>query len=125
MTSAQNHEIPHVENLDGKSVLFLAAAAGVATSTSYTVQPELSRIATDLGASLATTSAAAGLPILGYMFGLALLVPLVDRPPARQLVSVQLAILSLSLAGAAIATNIYVFGAALLISGYALARALR
>lgn len=59
MISAQNHEIPHVKNLDGNSVLFLAAAAGVATSTSYTVQPELSRIATDLGASLTTTRAAA------------------------------------------------------------------
>jgi predicted MFS family arabinose efflux permease len=92
-------------------------AAGVATSTSYTVQPELSRIARDLGASLAATSAAAGLPILGYMIGLALLVPLVDHVPARRLLSVQLALLGLSLGLVAIATNVAAFGAALLVSG--------
>ncbi|NTX38794.1 MFS transporter [Myxococcus sp. CA033] len=117
MTSANPYGDSRFECLGGRGVLFLAAAAGVATSTSYVVQPELTRIAADLGASLATTSTAAGLPILGYMFGLALLVPLVDRHPARQLVSVQLAVLSLSLALAALATNVYAFGTALLISG--------
>ncbi|WP_144369953.1 MFS transporter [Myxococcus stipitatus] len=117
MTSATPHVDPRLESLGGRSVLFLATAAGVATATSYVVQPELTRIAADLGASLESTSTAAGLPILGYMFGLALLVPLVDRLPARQLVPIQLAVLSLSLALAAIATNVYAFGAALLVSG--------
>ncbi|WP_342376826.1 MFS transporter [Myxococcus stipitatus] len=117
MTSAHLHGAPRLESLSGRGVFFLAVAAGVATSTSYVVQPELTRIAADLGASLASTSTAAGLPVLGYMFGLAFLVPLVDLLPARQLVSVQLAVLSLSLALAAIATNVYTFGAALLCSG--------
>jgi predicted MFS family arabinose efflux permease len=106
MTSANNSQI-----------LFLAVAAGVATSTSYTVQPELGRIAQDLGASLAATGAAAGLPILGYMIGLALLVPLVDHVPARRLLSAQLVLLSLSLGLVATATNVAAFGAALLVSG--------
>ena len=115
MTSA--NEIRPPQDLVGTQVLFLAVAAGVATSTSYTVQPELGRIAHDLGASLASTSAAAGLPILGYMIGLALLVPLVDHLPARRLVSAQLAGLGLSLGLAAITTNVWAFGAALLVSG--------
>jgi predicted MFS family arabinose efflux permease len=97
MPSANPKVIRHSQSLTGAQVMFLAVAAGVATSTSYTVQPELISIAKDLGASLATTSAAAGLPILGYMIGLALLVPLVDHLPARRLVSAQMAALGLSL----------------------------
>jgi predicted MFS family arabinose efflux permease len=115
MTSA--NEIRPPQHLVGTQVLFLAVAAGVATSSSYTVQPELGRIAHDLGASLASASAAAGLPILGYMIGLALLVPLVDHLPAQRLVSAQLAGLGLSLGLAAITTNVLAFGAALLVSG--------
>lgn len=117
MTSAKNIEIRRPQSLVRTQVLFLAVAAGVATSTSYTVQPELGRIAMDLGASLASTSAAAGLPILGYMIGLAVLVPLVDHLPPRRLVSAQLAILGLSLGLTAITTNVFAFGAALLVSG--------
>ena len=117
MTSANNNSNPPSQTLGGTQILFLAAAAGVATSTSYTVQPELGRIAQDLGASLAATSAAAGLPILGYMIGLALLVPLVDHVPARRLLSVQLGLLGLSLGLVAIATTVVAFGAALLASG--------
>ncbi|HWW70263.1 MAG TPA: MFS transporter [Duganella sp.] len=117
MTSANNIEIRRPQSLVRTQVLFLAVAAGVATSTSYTVQPELGRIAMDLGASLASTSAAAGLPILGYMIGLAVLVPLVDHLSPRRLVSAQLAILGLSLGLTATATNVLAFGAALLVSG--------
>ena len=117
MTSTRLHTASSVDVLHGRDILFLAAAAGLATSTSYLVQPELSGIAQDLGASLAATSAAAGLPILGYMIGLALLVPLVDHLPARRLISAQLGALALSLAIAAVAANVYVFGIALLASG--------
>lgn len=117
MTLTPPHEPTDIQNLDARGVAFLALAAGVATSTSYTVQPELSQIATDLGASMALTSAAAGLPIAGYMIGLALLVPLVDRLAARRLIGVQLAVLALALAMGAMADNVYVFGTALLVSG--------
>lgn len=117
MTSAHDSKTRQAEDLTGPQILFLALGAGVATATSYTAQPELIRIAEDLGASLASTSAAAGLPILGYMIGLALLVPLVDRLPARRLLSAQLTGLSLSLGLAAVAANVLGFGAALLASG--------
>jgi predicted MFS family arabinose efflux permease len=117
MTSSNTPESQPLPPLGGGRILFLALAAAVATSTSYTVQPELGRIAGDLGSPLASTSAAAGLPILGYMFGLAFLVPLVDRLPARRLVCAQLAVLGLALALTAIAPNVHVFGAGLLVSG--------
>lgn len=117
MTSTNIPEDVQAHDLGSAQVLFLAVAAGVATSTSYTVQPELDGIARDLGATLAATSTAAGLPICGYMIGLALLVPLVDHVPARRLVSAQLAVLALSLGLTAIAPNLLVFGGALLASG--------
>ena len=104
-------------HLDAGRILFLALAAAVATSTSYTVQPELGVIAGDLDASLAATSAAAGLPIVGYMLGLALLVPLVDRFSPHILVPTQLAALAGSLILVAAATSVEIFGAGLLLSG--------
>lgn len=105
------------QHLAAGTTLFLALAAAVATSTSYTVQPELGVIAADLGASLASTSAAAGLPIVGYLLGLALLVPLVDRVRPHMLISAQLAALAGALGLAAVATSVFVFGAGLLLSG--------
>lgn len=116
MTQLQNPEdsAPH---LGGGRILFLALAAAVATSTSYTVQPELGLIAADLDASLAAASAAAGLPIVGYMLGLALLVPLVDRISAHVLVPTQLAALAGALVLAAAATSVEVFAIGLLLSG--------
>lgn len=116
MTQVQNPEdaVPH---LDAARILFLALAAAVATSTSYLVQPELGLIAADIDASLVATSAAAGLPIVGYMLGLALLVPLVDRTSAHALVPAQLAALAGALILTSAATSVEVFGAGLLLSG--------
>ncbi|MGH6996574.1 MAG: hypothetical protein ACREEO_00205, partial [Phenylobacterium sp.] len=110
------NDISH-QYLGARTTLFLALAAGVATSTSYTVQPELGVIAADLGASLAGVSAAAGLPIVGYLIGLALLVPLVDRISPHVLIPAQLAALAAALALSAAATSVALFGAGLLLSG--------
>lgn len=99
------------------SIPLLTLAAAVATSTSYAVQPELAHIATDLEASVASTSAAAGLPIVGYMLGLGLLVPLVDRVAANRLVPAQLAALGASMVLTAAATSVELFGAGLFLSG--------
>ena len=117
MTHSDPETTSRPSPLGAGRILFLALAAAVATSTSYTVQPELDLIAVDLGASLTSTSAAAGLPILGYMLGLALLVPLVDRLPAHALISTQLAALAGALLLTSAATSVEVFGAGLLLSG--------
>lgn len=117
MTCSQNQGDPQLQQLGSGRILFLALAAAAATSTNYTVQPELSLIADDLGASLAGVAAAAGLPILGYMIGLALLVPLVDHVPARTLLPAQLAALAAAVAMTGLATSVEVFGAGLLLSG--------
>lgn len=118
-TAMTRSQLPEAtpEHLGAGKIMFLALAAAVATSTSYTVQPELGVIAADLGTSLAMTSAAAGLPIVGYMLGLALLVPLVDRVPACTLVPAQLAALAGALMLASVATAVEFFGVGLLLSG--------
>src|SRR3989344_1064172 len=108
---------PRPTHLNAGNILFLASAAAVATSTSYTVQPEIRVIAADLSASLSTTSAAAGLPILGYMLGLALLVPLVDRVRAYVLVPAQLVALAGALLLTSVANTVIVFGTGLFLSG--------
>ncbi|CAN7396317.1 MFS transporter [Phenylobacterium sp. LjRoot164] len=116
MTQA-TEDLPPPSHLSAGKILFLACAAAVATSTSYTVQPELGLIAADLNTSLAAVGVAAGLPILGYMLGLALLVPLVDHLSARTLVPAQLAALAGALILASLATSVEVLGAGLLLSG--------
>jgi predicted MFS family arabinose efflux permease len=108
---------PRPTHLNAGNILFLASAAAVATSTSYTTQPEIRVIAADLGASLSATSAAAGLPILGYMLGLALLVPLVDRVRAYVLVPAQLVALAGTLVLTSVANTVVVFGTGLFLSG--------
>jgi predicted MFS family arabinose efflux permease len=117
MSDPEAEHISQQSHLGAGKILFLALAAAVATSTSYTVLPELGIIAADLEASLAATSAAAGLPIVGYMLGLALLVPLIDRTPAHALVPAQLAALAGALILTSAATSVEVFGAGLLLSG--------
>ena len=64
----------------------LAVAAAVATSTSYLLQPELPVVARDVGSSAPVIGVVAALPTGGYLFGLALLVPLADRMRSHRLI---------------------------------------
>ena len=95
----------------------LAVAAAVATSTSYVLQPELPVVARNLGSSVPVIGAVAAVPICGYLFGLALLVPLADRIRAHRLVSGQLSVLAIGLLIAAIAATPLVLGAGLFVAG--------
>ncbi|UGT56880.1 MFS transporter [Nocardia asteroides] len=67
-------------------VLFLSLAAALGTAAIYPLQPAIAQVAGSVEASIATVGIAlAGGPV-GYLIGLALLVPLVDRfQPARVL----------------------------------------
>ncbi|UYM07862.1 MFS transporter [Solicola gregarius] len=95
----------------------MTIAAAVATSTSYVLQPELHTVAGDLGASVSGIGVVASAPILGYLLGLALLVPLADRVRSNRLIAAQLSGLALSMGLAATAPNAPVLGTALLLSG--------
>jgi len=78
--------------MGGVTVALLMVTAALATSTSYVIQPELTEVARDLGSSVSTISVTAGSAIVGYLFGLVLLVPLVDHLRSNLLVAGQLTV---------------------------------
>lgn len=91
--------------LSGAAVATLALAAGVAIANGYALQPSLSDIARDFGVSVSRTTPLASMTMLGYLVGLALLVPLVDRFSPRGLIPAQMGALALLLACASVAAG--------------------
>ncbi|WP_222853535.1 MFS transporter [Fodinicola acaciae] len=89
--------------LSGVAVALLAVAAGGAIANDYALQPALAAIAADLGAPLALIALVAAAAMAGYLLGLILLVPLVDRVGARTLITSQLLALGAALVAAAAA----------------------
>lgn len=94
--------------LSGAAVWVLAVAAGGAIANDYAIQPALAQTAHDFGAPLALISVVASAAMLGYLVGLALLVPLADRVSPRVLIPAQLLALSGSLTLAAAAPSPFV-----------------
>lgn len=76
--------------LSRTAIAMLALAAGVAIANGYALQPSLSAIAGDFGVSAARMATLASVTMLGYLAGLALLVPLVDRFGPRTLIPAQM-----------------------------------
>src|SRR5262245_20409819 len=115
MTSVRSLDTP--ARLSGVGISVLAMAAAVATSTSYVLQPELSVVAADLDTSVSVVGLVASLPIVGYLLGLALLVPLADRIRSNRLITIQLGVLGTGLLLAAAAQSPIVLGLGLLVAG--------
>ena len=99
------------------AICLLTVAAAAATSTSYVVQPELTTVAEDVHSSVSVATVATGAAILGYLLGLALLVPLVDRWCANRLVAGQLTGLTAVLVVAGLALNPEILALGMLCSG--------
>ncbi|MEV0760041.1 MFS transporter [Nocardia sp. NPDC050435] len=100
-------------------VVFLAVAAAWGTSAIYPLQPAIAEVAAALGVSVAAVGfALAGGP-LGYLAGLALVVPLIDQMPARRLLSVQFGALAAMLAASAVAGSVWLLGGAMVLIGAA------
>jgi predicted MFS family arabinose efflux permease len=78
-------------------VWFMALAAALGTAGIYPLQPAIADVAGSLHASLATTGVALAFGPLGYLLGLALLVPLVDRFTPRHVLSTQFGALAIAL----------------------------
>ncbi|HBS54698.1 MAG TPA: MFS transporter, partial [Stenotrophomonas sp.] len=84
-------------------VLAMAAGAGFSVASLYYSQPMLGLIAQDLGASERGVGLVPTLTQLGYALGILLLAPLGDRFDRRHLILLKSVLLSLALAGAALA----------------------
>ncbi|MDI9649082.1 MFS transporter, partial [Burkholderia cenocepacia] len=91
--------------LSRTAIAMLALAAGVAIANGYALQPSLSAIAGDFGVSAARMATLASVTMLGYLAGLALLVPLVDRFGPRTLIPAQMGGLAVLLACASLSST--------------------
>lgn len=90
----------------------MAAACGLTVANIYYNQPMLDDIARDFGITALQVGFIPMLTQLGYATGLLTLTPLGDRLDRRKLVMVMLAVLTVALAGAALAPSLAVLGAA-------------
>jgi predicted MFS family arabinose efflux permease len=95
----------------------MSLAAALGTATIYPLQPAIADIARALESGPAAVGAAlAGGPI-GYLLGLALLVPLVDRFSPRRVVASQFLALGGALIMTAAANAVWLVGVGLLLTG--------
>ncbi|SDK99986.1 Predicted arabinose efflux permease, MFS family [Nocardioides sp. YR527] len=99
------------------TIVFMALAAALGTSTIYPMQPAITTVAESLDTDVASIGLAlAGGPV-GYMLGLALLVPLVDRLPPGRVLAAQFGVLALGLAVSAAAGTVTLLGAVMVVVG--------
>ncbi|MFZ1994505.1 MAG: MFS transporter [Solirubrobacteraceae bacterium] len=98
-------------------VLLLATACGTAAANLYYAQPLLHTLAGALGVSDGTAGLLITISQLGYVLGLALLVPLGDLHERRGLISGTMLLTAVALALAAVAPGFAVLGAALAVVG--------
>jgi predicted MFS family arabinose efflux permease len=96
---------------------FMALAAALGTASIYPLQPAIADVAGSLHTSLAAIGVALACGPFGYLIGLALLVPLVDRFTPRHVLSTQFAALSVALALNAAAGTPWLLGLVVCVIG--------
>src|SRR5271166_2501229 len=103
MSAAEAPETP--SPISFGMTLVMAIACGVAAANIYYNQPMLGLMEAAFPGQLAAIGFIPTATQLGFAAGLVLLVPLGDRVDRRRLILIQLAVLALSLAGAALAPD--------------------
>jgi predicted MFS family arabinose efflux permease len=88
----------------------MSLAAALGTATLYPLQPAIANVADSLGSSVAAVGVALACGPAGYMVGLALVVPLVDRFSAKRVLAVQFGVLAAALALSAAVGSVWVLG---------------
>lgn len=76
----------------------MSSAAALGTSALYPLQPAIADVADSVGAGIAVVGTALACGPVGYLVGLGLLVPLVDRFSPARLLAVQFAVLAVAMA---------------------------
>jgi len=95
----------------------MSLAAALGTATIYPLQPAIADVAGSLNASVAAVGVALACGPLGYMFGLGLLVPLVDRFPPGRVLAAQAGVLAAALLVSALVGSVWALGAAIGVTG--------
>lgn len=109
------HERP--DGLAGTAVMFMSVAAALGTSTVYLLQPSVAQIAGSLGSRIADVGVALAFGPIGYMIGLALLVPLIDRYSPNRVTAVQFAVLGTALGISALVRGVTLLGGLIAVTG--------
>jgi predicted MFS family arabinose efflux permease len=94
-------------------VWFMALAAAVGTATIYPLQPAIATVARSVHGSIADVGVALACGPVGYLIGLAVLVPLVDRFAPRNVVCLQFVVMALGLVMNAAAGRAWILGIAI------------
>jgi predicted MFS family arabinose efflux permease len=95
----------------------MSVAAALGTATIYPLQPAIADIARSLESEPAVVGVALACGPVGYLLGLALLVPLVDRFSPRRVVALQFLALGGALALTTVADAVWLVGMGLLLTG--------
>ncbi|MEV5827582.1 MFS transporter [Spirillospora sp. NPDC052242] len=98
-------------------IVFMAVAAALGTSTIYPMQPAIAKVADSLGADITAVGLALACGPVGYMVGLALLVPLVDRLAPGRVLAAQFGVLACGLVVGAAAGTVTLLGAVMIVIG--------
>ena len=104
-------------DLGGTVVLYMAIAAAVGTAAIYPLQPAIADVAISLGSSTAAVGMALACGPAGYLVGLGLLVPLVDRFPPRFVLAAQFIALGVAIGATAAVPTSWLLGLCVLLSG--------
>lgn len=99
------------------TVTFMSIAAALGTATIYPLQPAVAQVSGALGVSIAAMGAVLACGPVGYMVGLALLVPLVDRFSPRIVLALQFFALTAALVLTAVSGVVWLIGIAMLVTG--------
>ncbi|MEU9806387.1 MFS transporter [Mycobacterium sp. NPDC050853] len=103
--------------LSRPTVWFMALAAAVGTAAIYPLQPAIATVAGSVHGSITDVGVALACGPVGYLIGLAVLVPLVDRFAPRKVVCLQFVVMALGLVMNAAAGRAWILGIAIGVVG--------
>jgi predicted MFS family arabinose efflux permease len=116
-TRTRPARIAATASLTATGTAFLTLAACVAVASNYALQPAVHIVATDFRLPLSGVGIVAAATLFGYLLGLALVVPLIDRFPPGYLLGIELALLGGAIVIAAVATSLLMLVAAFVFVG--------
>ncbi|MET8911006.1 MFS transporter [Micromonospora sp. NPDC004551] len=103
--------------IGGLVVLFMSIAAALGTATVYPMQPAIADVADSLGSPITAVGVALACGPIGYMAGLCLLVPLVDRYAPGRVLAAQFGVLAAALAASAAVSSVMALGPVITVVG--------
>lgn len=109
--------VPAPTALRAPAVLFMSVSAALGTATIYPMQPAIADVAQSLDSQITAIGIALAFGPIGYMLGLGLLVPLIDRFSPARVLAVQFGVLGCALVASAVVPTAVLLGPAVGVVG--------